>query len=224
MRHLCFCGIILFALCISCSKEKSQASQPASSVDYGLIKDVEQLNGQTVAIKLAVRMLNPQEKAVLWQRQLGFYLEADLNKDQKTYLTQVRNFITAQLFEDNSNLSSTYQSLEQLEEKGRQLFELPLLSNIVTNIHTEQFCIESVKKGHLNVPASNVTSSASSKAVVTPDLDNPPSCTCSGADDWCGSSTFCQWTSPATCKTSTLGCGLFGMFSCDGTCVICMCN
>lgn len=214
MKQVCYYAIILFALCASCSKGTHQASTQTASVDYGLINEVEQLNGQP-ANKLAYRLLNSQEKTVLWQRQLGYYLEADLNADQKKFLKQFRDIITPQLLDENATLE-VRASMRPFEEQAKQLFDKPLLANIFSNIHTERSVVEWVKNGH-----NSATSNSSSGGAVVKVADSGSGCDCNYIDDFChGSGNWCKGGSAPLCNVSSSGCGWLFVEECNGYCIL----
>ena len=204
-------------LLTSCKKEDSK---PEIQVNKVLLNEIENLETNTAAQKLAFKDLSSIEKYQLWKNQIAYYKSQKLNKDQIKQLDILLNFLSPEIFTEGYDKSKLAKFEINFVPEALKSFDKLLLFKIITEIHSNEYVsnfIQSISTNQLVNTNDNV--------IRTFTLGPPaklPACYCAmnSPIDYC-SSGFVNYSvcSISTCSDpSTYGCGLFFAWSCNGLC------
>lgn len=215
MKHV-LSILMLWLLFSSCSKNNLASTKTQKSINRDLVSEIEELNSDP-AKKIALNLLNENEKSLLWKEQISFYISSDLNQTQKNHLQKLLNFISSKIFIPEYKISDLESFSKPWEEVGRLIFPIALLNEIVSKVHTMQYVIDFVTqlntreaKGLKSMPNLKETSQIAATNLVS-------SCGCSQRSDYCG--LYEQCTTPVSpCTAKSLGCGFLGFYTCNGAC------
>ena len=223
MRRLSVIAAAFVLFLSSCSKDRESkvtttavATTTTTSIDQGLISEVESANDLFVQ-KLSFRLLNSAEKVMLWQKQLSYYANTNLNPAQKTQLLLLADYISKspRIFDAGNDHSKLEQFSNSWLATAKTLFPETLLNNIVSKIHTEQSC-KSLVDSFNNLPIRNSHALTTTSVTNTdkPEVDN--TCSCSTESDYCD--TYTQCGNGICVYTVGGGCGFLLTYNCDGKC------
>ena len=182
---LFFCFSILL---ISCNNEEIESDYDL--INNSKIENVSNMKGESQ--KIAYKMLNSNEKLLIWQKKLDLLLNLNLNDSQVNYVKELQSTLKIDYFKNESINDKEYlKYLSNMKKIGFSLFNSQEMATYFSNINLE---ISKLPNGK----------------TTPPDIY----CGCSTGDDWCVTGDCYS----LYCSGADAGCGWWLQQTCNGFC------
>ena len=214
MNNIKFFLPAILILALSCAKKQGNAVAVTPNVNQELINEIENMNSPA-AKKASYVLLNPQERLTLWQRHLANYMGADLSAAQKTHLKALQNYITAETFSDNRDMSKIEQFTEPWYATAKQIFDKTLLNDITSGISNQTYIVSLVSAINTRAENSQLAARLAKSSTLGAQPDDILDCNCATQSDYCNGSLSCA--SGTGCNIQGY-CGFLLSYKCNGKC------
>lgn len=218
MKKTIFYPLFMFVMFfMSCKKEDIK---PDSAYNSDLLNEVEKLETNSAAQKLAFKDLTPNEKYQLWKNQIEYYKLQKFNSEQIHQLDILLDFLNPEIFTIGYDKSKLARFEIQFVPQALKSFNKLVLFKIMTEIHSNEYVTNFTQSISSNQLLNNNDNVIKSFTLGTP--PKLPACYCAmnSPIDYCSSGLVNYYAcSISTCSDpSTYGCGLFFAWSCNGLC------
>ena len=211
MKQTFILTLFIYAFSIGCSKRDNEFIAPTESrinmanVNQAAVQQVASFTA--TKLKTAYRLLNDDEKAFFWQYRLSVMKETPgLSNEQTAYLNKLSGYLVPSLFKlgTKENTAFKAQQVQELVLNGNKLFTKNALKFIMAG------------RTFSKIP---LTGRLATSAVQD---DEAAACNCNLGSKLGDDCTQVWWPqvcgTGSGCRESTLGCGAFYLFNCNGLC------